>query len=263
MTNAQVLRNYIQLQKDIMFDELFELDFATVCYSKNDPSPFWNNAFVDTVLDGDQLRELDAKLKSLHRSPAMYFENRADLFPLKTLLEEHNYIKTAEDSLMFWSLGEVETDRFESVRKVETQEELAVFLDTFDRSYIKDDPLNPYGELGEYLTAARIAWEKHHKSNRVEYFIAYKDSEPVAVSTLTNYGQIGYISNVGSTLAVRGEGFGKLATLYCVAQSQKNGNTTHFLATEEGTNPHSFYTAIGFKTKFTTLLMVEKDEGVK
>lgn len=263
MTNAQILTDYIQLQKDIMFDELFDLGFATVCYSKNDPSPFWNNVFVDIVLNNNQLQELSTKMKSLQRSPAVYFENKAELAGLKTFLEEQRYVKTSEDSLMFWDLGEVETNRFESVRKVETQEELAVFLDIFDRSYIKDDPLNPYGELGEYLTAARIAWEKHHESNRVEYFIAYKDSEPVAVSALTNYGEMGYISNVGSVLTVRGEGYGKLATLYSVAQSQRNGNTTHFLATEEGTNPHSFYSAIGFKTKFTTLLMVEKDEGVK
>lgn len=256
MNNSQILKKYLQLQKDIMFDQLFEMEGATVCYCKNDPSPFWNNAFIDTPLNADHLLAVSGKLQSLERAPAFYFENSIGFTDFKVSLENKGFVKTAEDSLMFYTGKEIDQKRFEDVRKVDSLDDLEIFLDTFDRSYVKDDPINPYGELGDYLTAARVAWEKHHASNRLEYFVAYKDTEPVAVSSLTNFESIGYISNVGSVLAVRGEGYGKLATLYCVDQSQKNGNTLHFLATEEGTNPHSFYTAIGFRTEFTTYLMV-------
>ncbi|MDQ3098314.1 MAG: hypothetical protein M3Q44_01050 [bacterium] len=258
MNSTKVIKNYIQLQKDIMFNKLFEVDGATVCYSQNTPSPFWNNAFVDTILNAEQLNTIGNTLKSLSRSPAVYFENKSELVGLKTFLEEQGYIMATEDSFMFYENSKAKQDRFECVRKVETVEDLEAFLDTFDRSYRKEDPLNPYGELGDYLTAARVAWEKHHISSRIEYFVVYKNDEPVAVSTLTNYGSIGYISNVGSILPVRGEGYGKLATLYCVSQSQRSGNIMNFLITEEGTNPHSFYTSIGFKTKFTAYLMVQQ-----
>ena len=117
--------------------------------------------------------------------------------------------------------------------------------------YQKDDPQNAYGELGDYLGVAESVWYKHHKTGKVEYFIFYKDKIPVAVSTLTNFQNIGYISNVGSLKEVRGQGFGKLATLYCVEQSKKRGNITHCLATEEGTYANEFYSKIGFSTKFT------------
>ncbi|MBP9700192.1 hypothetical protein KBD71_02825, partial [Candidatus Woesebacteria bacterium] len=60
----------------------------------------------------------------------------------------------------------------------------------------------------------------------------------------------GYISNVGSLRSVRGEGFGKLVTLYAVDQSIKNRNSFHYLGTEEGHYPNVFYTRIGFETKF-------------
>ncbi len=80
-----------------------------------------------------------------------------------------------------------------------------------------------------------------------------KEDSPVAVSTLNNYEGIGYISNVGSIKEVRGEGFGKLSTLYCVHKSQKNGNKVHCLATEEDTYPNEFYKRIGFQTKFTAV----------
>jgi ribosomal protein S18 acetylase RimI-like enzyme len=159
---------------------------------------------------------------------------------------------------MFHSGENIDESRFNIVKKVETDADLEIFLTTFDQCYRKDDPMNPYGELGYWLKVTRIAWQKHHVSNKIAYFIVYKENDPVAVSALTNHKQIGYISNVGSKLSVRGEGFGKLATMYCVAQSKKNGNNTHCLATEEGTNPNSFYKSLGFKTKFTAKLMVRK-----
>ena len=83
--------------------------------------------------------------------------------------------------------------------------------------------------------------------------MVYKNNKPVAVSTLTNYDEIGYISNVGSLSEVRGEGFGKAATLFCIQESIKHGNREHCLATEEGAYPNEFYKRIGFVTRFTAV----------
>lgn len=258
MTNYRFLQTYVELQQDIMFDEILDLDFAKVCFSKLDPSPFWNNALVNTVLTDEQINQAELKLNELGRKPAFYFENRADLQPLSALLAQKGYKQNAEDSLMF-HLGEnIDESRFEQVRKVTTEKELEIYIKTFDQCFQKDDPQNPYGELGEYLEACRSAWKKHHVTNKIEYFIVYKEDDPVAVSTLTNHKNLGYISNVGSLRSVRGEGFGKLATMYCVAQSKKNGNTVHSIATEEGTYPNQFYKNIGFETKFTSKLMVKE-----
>ncbi|MBU1071268.1 hypothetical protein KKG65_02540 [Patescibacteria group bacterium] len=82
--------------------------------------------------------------------------------------------------------------------------------------------------------------------------------EPVAVTTLTNFAGIGYISNVGSLKKVRGKGFGKTASLYSAQQSVNNGNQVHALATEEGDYPNEFYKRIGFETKFSTLGFVKR-----
>ena len=105
--------------------------------------------------------------------------------------------------------------------------------------------------MGEYLEITKKAWHKYHETNRLEYFTVYKENKPVAVSSLNNFEKISYISNVGSLREVRGQGFGKLATLCCVAQSIKNGNQEHCLATEEGEYPNEFYKRIGFETRFT------------
>lgn len=152
---------------------------------------------------------------------------------------------------MFYLKKKVDQSRFNVVRKVTNREALKIFLKTFDSCYQKDDPQNPYGELGDYLKAAKKIWHKYHKTKKIEYFLIFDGREPVAVSTFTNYNGTGYISNVGSLRKVRGRGYGKLATLYCVYQSMLNGNKRHCLATEEETYPNEFYKRIGFETIFT------------
>ncbi|OGD79618.1 hypothetical protein A2368_02695 [Candidatus Collierbacteria bacterium RIFOXYB1_FULL_49_13] len=252
-SNYAFLQKYQRLQLSVMFDDLIDLEFATIGFSKTDPSSFWNLALTDELLNEKQLDEIETKLTSLNRKTTIYFENRHDLANLVSLLVIRNYKKSFEDCWQFWDNGQIDTKHFESTKKVNTDKDLKIFIDTFNACYRKDDPQNPYGELGEYLRVTEDAWHRHHAANRLEYFLTYKGDRPVAVSTLTNYEDIGYISNVGSLMEVRGEGFGKAATHYCVDRSIRNGHTEHCLATEEGHYPNEFYKRIGFSIRFTAL----------
>src|SRR3989338_3888915 len=251
MDNSQFLRDYQELQHTIMFDKLIDLGFSRVGYCEGDKSGFWNQALVNKLLTNGQLDLIEATLKKLDRPSAVYFENRDSLKPLVEFLIKNNYRHYFEDCWLFHPGVEINTDRFGQVKKVSTERELNIFLKTFDACFQKNDPQNPYGELGDYLKVAEKVWHRHQKTNRIEYFTVYSGDEPVGVSTLVNFKQIGYISNVGSLKKVRGQGFGKLATLYCVGLSKKRGNHDHCLATEDGTYPHEFYQRIGFVKKFS------------
>lgn len=253
MTNFQFLQKYQKLQYSIMYDELIDLSFAVIGYSKIDPSPFWNNALTKLNLSDEQISEIENKLHLVDRKSTLYFEHCSDLEKLANSLQSKGYVKNFEDCWQFWNGLQIDEKHFESVRKVTTEQELEVFLQTFDNCYKKDDPQNPYGELGDYLKVAKEAWHKHNQSNRLEYFVVFKGDKPISVSTLTNYEGIGYISNVGSLREVRGQGYGKAATLYCVSQSIKNKNEEHCLATEEGHYPNTFYQQIGFSTRFSAV----------
>lgn len=253
MKNSLFLQNYQHLQYGIMYNKLIDLDFASIAWCKKYDSSFFNHAQIDKEISSQELNAIEQELITLNRKPALYFENRESLKTLTSLLAKRGYQKSWEDSWMFHSGEGINSARFDSVKKVSNEDLLQTFLDTFDKCYQKDDPQNPYGELGDYLEVARDSWRKHSDSGKIEYFIAYKDSIPVAVSTLTNFAGIGYISNVGSLKQVRGEGFGKIVSLFCVKQSVDNGNKVHVLATEEGQSPNDFYQRIGFKTRFTAL----------
>lgn len=241
-----------------MFDRLIELGFATVSFCEIDKTSFWNNALTDQMFTEEELSEIEQTMQSLGRVSAVYFEHRETLQPLISFLTAGGYKQEFEDSWMFWPGKDIDTSRFDSVKKVTNETELEVFLKTFDACYQKDDPQNPYGELGDYLEVTEKVWHKHCGTNRLEYLIVYKGDKPVAVSTLTNFEGIGYISNVGSLREVRGEGFGKLATFYAVEESKRCGNDTHCLATEEGTYANEFYKRIGFETRFTAVCYVKK-----
>jgi ribosomal protein S18 acetylase RimI-like enzyme len=253
MDTSEFLKKFQQLEYKLVFDQIIELPFARICYCADYDSEYWNYAFVEHVIDNVQLQLIGEEFLKLRRRATIQFVNDPSFAGLVSLLDEHGYVKKYEDSWMFFEGNEIVQSRFSEVKKVETVEELKIFLRVFDASYQADDPQNPYGELGGYLVTAERDWMNHHESGRVEYFIVFKEQEPVAVSTIIHHEDIGYIANVGSLRDVRGQGYGKLATLYCVNVSQKKGNKYHCLSTEEGTFPYEFYQKIGFKKKFSTL----------
>ena len=252
MNNYKFLKEYQQLQHQIMFGDLINIGFASISYCEDDKSAWWNQALIENEITPEQIRTIEKKMIGQNRIPVIYFENnKSESFI--NLLKQSGYKFEYEDSWMFHSGKDIDYNRSHHVKKVEDEQALKIFIDIFDKCYQKDDPQNPYGELGDYLKATKKAWKTHHSTGRIEYFIVYKNNKPVAVSTLTNLKGGGYVSNVGSLKEIRGEGFGKTASLFAIEKSIENGNETHYLATEEKTYPNEFYKRIGFKTKFTAV----------
>lgn len=258
MDNKLFLENYQQLQYTIMYNKLIDLGFASVAIGNTYESPFFNHALTHKRLTKVELDEIEHLLITEKRMPAVYFENKTELETLPISLQKNSYKKLWEDSWMFHTGKGMKTLEFSNIKKVCIKADLEVFLQTFNECYKKDDPQNPYGELGNYIDVARESWLRHNKTDRIEYFIVFDSNEPVAVSTLTNFAGLGYISNVGSLKSVRGKGFGKQASLYCVQKSLENRNSLHFLATEEGQYPNEFYKRIGFETRLTAVGFVKE-----
>lgn len=252
MNNYIFLKRYFQLQTAVMFDDIFDLGFALFGYCHDDQSSFWNNTLIDGEIDIEQIKQIEKAMNEHDRKPVLYFENNKSDYFIK-LIENLGYTKEYEDSWMFHTGNDLNYNKDAVVKKVENEQDLKIFLEVLNNCYRNNDPQNPYGELGNYLGVAEKVWYQHNQTERVEYFIVYKNRRPVAVTTLTNFDGIGYISNIGSLPEVRGEGYGKVATLFSVEQSVRNGNHLHCLATEEKTYPNEFYKRIGFEVRFTAV----------
>lgn len=258
MLHTDFFKKLYNLQMGVMCDKITKTRFGMIVYNYDDPSDFWNHLFVDKIINPNDFVEIEKIFLGNLRIPAIYFEKSAQLEKNSLILVDAGYKEMNQDSWMFFE-GKIDTKiDFSIVKKVESESDLKIFLEIFDKCYQKNDPQNPYGTLGEYLGVTEKVWHEENKNNHLEYFIAYKNFDPVAVATLTNYQGLGYISNVGSLREVRGQGFGKLTTLKCVKASIKNGNIETCLATEEGNYPNEFYKRIGFETKFAGLLYTKK-----
>lgn len=258
MLHTDFFKKLYNLQMGIMGDKITETEFGMIVYNHDDPSVFWNHIFVDKIINPNNFGEIEKIFLENNRMPAIYFKKSDELKENNQVLIDAGYKETNQDSWMFFEGKIDEKIDFSMVKKVESEFDLNTYLETFDKCYQNNDPQNPYGTLGEYLGVTEKVWHKESKNNHLEYFVVFKGAKPVAVATLTNYQGLGYISNVGSLCEVRGEGYGKLATLKCVEMSIKNGNTETCLATEEGNYPNEFYKRIGFETKFVGLLYTKK-----
>lgn len=239
-----------QVQLGIMADDVLDVGFGNLTYTSKMDSPYFNNILVNRLLTQDEIHAAEKIWAERKRASTFYFENTPRLDGLKTHLATLGYQHAFEDCWMFHPGTGIDSARFSEVKEVKTTEDLEVFLEIFDKSFQNDDPQNPYGELGDGLEIARNAWLGLQGKNKLQYFVAYQQGNAVAVSALTNYQNHGYVSNVGSLRDVRGQGYGKLVTLFAVDQSVKRGNTLHYLGTEEGHYPHEFYRRIGFETKY-------------
>lgn len=253
MSNYEFLREYFSLLQKLLFVNIKNLGYATISHSYDDEQIYLNSTLTNSLLTEQELRQIEKEYRDLQRIPAIYFENCDMNTSLKDFLQNHNYKKSFEDIWMFYTKKDIDQKGFSIVKKVKTQQDSDIFLDTFNKCYQKDDPQNPYGEQTEYAKIVKKSWNNFHHNDAVESFIAYNENQPVAVATLNNYKELGYISNVGSLQKVRGKGFGKIATLYAVSESIKKGHAFTFLATEEGTHPNEFYKRIGFESTFTAV----------
>jgi ribosomal protein S18 acetylase RimI-like enzyme len=261
MTNFEFLNKFLDLENQVTYDEIFEYDFARTTYSKDDNSTFANFSLVNKIMTDGQSSKLEDLYKKLDRKLSFYFENGEENIFLREYLIKNSFKKQFEDSWMFYMKNnEFDESKLKDIKKVENESDLKVFIDVFDRSYVVNDPQNPYGDVKSFIPGAENAWRKFGATGRLEYFIVFKNGIPGAVSALNNYEGIGYISCVGSLPNFRGQDLGKKATLYAVKKSIKNGNGLHCLATEEGTYPNNFYKRIGFETKFTALQMTKEEK---
>lgn len=152
--NYQFLQKYFQLQNSIMFDCYIELGEATIAYSETDTTENWNIALVNSLLSDSQISKIQVNFAEINRKPTLLFQNTPTMQPLVEKITTLGYKKNYEDSFQFWQGGKIDTSHFESVKKVETPTDLALFLTTFDQCYQNDDPQNPYGKLGNYLKVA-------------------------------------------------------------------------------------------------------------
>lgn len=227
---------------------------TTIWFAPNSKSPSQNYALFDKPLSPEELSLVETEYITRDKIPAAVAA--ADDTALIQWLKNNNYTKKKNISWFFFE-GSITNSPKHTVKKVESEEQLDQFIETFDGSFQEDDPKNPWGKVTDFLGWVRDRWYQFHDTNELQYFIAYEDQQPSAVSALQSRDGIGYLFNVGSLQSVRGKGFGKAVTMHAIKASMEMGNKLHCLNTQAGHYAYQFYIRQGFEERFQTLLFVK------
>lgn len=240
-----------------MFDgkfisEVKETENIIYAYSEVNPEDWWNFALLKKPIKKEEITLIEDFFKKRKRKSAIYFHDGSEFEKVKLILGYRDYNVSAKDYWMFWENGIPKIDD-QGIKEVKTDDDFDVWFETFIKSYQKDDPQNPYGEQTDFALLLKKLW-RERKTRGEKYFLAFDEDKPVAVGILMSYDKKGYIYSIGSIPSVRGKGFGKKISLYCIKESFRQGNKFHFLATEKGGYPFAFYERIGFNPEFVSYL---------
>jgi len=131
--NFKFLAKFQKLQNEVEYDRLLQFSFATLTYTQSNPSSFQNYALVEKTLTLGEITKIEKTFASLSRTPAIYFENTPELVDGFINITGNKYEKKWEDSWMFFNpVIEIDNTRFSQVKKVSSENELEIFLSTFD-----------------------------------------------------------------------------------------------------------------------------------
>lgn len=246
---------HCRFQEGCYFSGSEEVQGALLLWSKIKDS-YWNYA-TKININEEYLEELIKKIidfyKTKNRQPAIYFTPFTKTRNLPELIGKFGFKPKYKDAWMFYESAEPKFEMPENftIKPVETEEEMKIFVDIFRQSYGGVAPDEPYGALPkEYGECIFKSFSKSQKDKKIIHYLGILGDKPVGIATLIYSGEFGCIFNVGTIPNYRKKGIGKALTLNAVADSIKNGAKIVFLQTEQGSFNEKYYTKLGFSTKF-------------
>lgn len=233
------------------YDDLTNIGSAQIATNNLDETIWWNNVTFSGDIS-DKILEIENYFQSRNRKTTFYFAEDGQNIEFEKILRNGSYKQTDYEVWLEVKNPTISKDRFGQIEQIMNMEELGLFIETVDKGFSPDDPDNPYGGLGdEYLDKIRQSFDFCGADGKIKYYIIFSENnEPVGVGCLTNYHNIGYISNLTVLPQFRGQGFSKVLINYLLDLSIKVGNITHCLATEVDSKPDKIYRHLGFVEMF-------------
>jgi len=252
MTHDQFLKLFQKTLFDLSyFDHLKIIKDIQIATTDSDNSVWWNNATIDQIPSTSLIAKTENYFQTLHRHPVFYFAENPQNQLFEQLLANFGYHQTDYEVWLQIKNPQIDTAKFHQIKQVQTSEDLETFIATIDKGYGADDPDNPYGGLGSYLDQIRKSFKLHGPNGFISYYVLFDElNEPSSVGSLTNYNNIGYISNLATIPNKRKLGYSRTLLNYFLHLSVQNGNQTHCLATEVDSTPNKIYQHLGFTEMF-------------
>jgi len=253
--NNEILREaeyaHYDFQSGVYFTDSKIIDNGLILWNTVIDDVFWNYA-TKVNISSDKFDDFIEIVKkffiSINRKPSVYVTPFTVTRNVEDELLKSGFKANYKDAWMFYEYDNVklEIPKDFVIKKVESEKELEIFLEVFDKAYGNpDDVYNDMDNAG-YIQCIKESF----KRNKDFYFLGYFKNKPVSISVLSFNEKYAGIYTVGTIPKERGNGFGTILTLKCVDEAMKMGIKVIFLQTEQGSYNEKYYDNIGFKTKF-------------
>lgn len=246
---------HYRFQMGCYFSGSEEIQGALLLWSKIKDS-YWNYATKINISEERPeglIKKIIDFYKTKNRQPTIYFTPFTKTRNLPELVGKFGFKSKYKDAWMFYGGAKPKFEMLENfiIKKVETAEEMKIFVDVFSQSYSGAAPDEPYGALSkEYGECIFESLLKPQIGKSTIHYLGILGDKPVGIATLIYSGDFGCIFNVGTIPTHRKKGIGKALTLNAVNDSIKNSAKIVFLQTEQGSFNEKYYTKLGFSTKF-------------
>ena len=208
---------------------------------------YWNYA-TKLNIDEKSLRKIIGEIidfyTDLNRQPTIYLTPFSRPKNLPELIKTFGFQSKYRDAWMFYdnSTPRIELPEGFTIRRVESKDEMKVFVEIFNQSYSGATPEEPWGALPkEYGECLFDSFKNSGKDKTVVNFLGFFKGNPVGIATLIYSGKFGVIYNVGTIPQLRKKGIGAALTLNAVSDSIKNNARIIFLQTEDGSYNEAYY----------------------
>jgi len=243
-------------QQGMYFSKMKTIKGAVLLYSDIISDFFWNYAGQIRISQEDTeelVYEIITFYQKEARQPAVYLTPFSQPQDISKYLEDQGFKIEFRDAWMTYDgkTPHVKKPKELLVKEVRSNDDMEIFINIFFEAYGGATEDEPYGELPPaYGDALRRSFKNPPKENRITYYLGFINGRPVGIGTLISSNGFGGIYNIGTSPNYRRMGIGSAISIKFVEDSKREGNTTTYLMTEEGSYVEKFYQGLGFSTKF-------------
>lgn len=148
---------------------------------------------------------------------------------------------------------EKNVEKNEHIVPVESEEQIDIFIEVFNKAYAGSDPSEFTTMPSAYKNAIRNSFEFSH----IKHFIYYENDYPVGCCSLCFYEDYAELINLGVIPSYRKKGIAKELVMFRVSYAKSKGAKKIFAIADKDSRVEKLFISYGGKPKLTATALVK------
>ena len=218
---------------------------------------YWNYAGLIRTIVGQESALIDKIVSFANnhdRVPAVYIDPTTQPPGFVKVLQKKMFQPEDEEIWMFYdstSQSSFHRPKNLTITKVQSSEEMGIFIDVFNESY---DLLGEGQTNSDYGLSLLDAFSSSEIDVKIIHFIGWVNETPVSIASTYIQGDVAGIYNVGTPEKFRCNGYGGALSRAAIEEANKHNCRRLLLQTELDSGPERLYAKLGFSPAFSAAI---------